>query len=83
MKSNKSGYIAFVSSAAGQCAMWGYTAYSPSKFAISGFANSLYMELLPYNIGITVLYPPNTNTEGFKEEIKTMTLEVFFTSIFF
>lgn len=76
MKKKKFGHIAFVSSAAGQCAMWGYTAYSPSKFAIRGFADSLSMELLPFNIGVTVLYPPNTNTEGFQEEIKTMTLEV-------
>lgn len=76
MKKNGYGHIAFVSSAAGQCAMYGYSAYSPSKFAIRGFADALHMELLPFNIGVTVLYPPNTNTEGFQEELKTMTLEV-------
>uniref|UniRef100_A0A0K0G141 3-dehydrosphinganine reductase n=1 Tax=Strongyloides venezuelensis TaxID=75913 RepID=A0A0K0G141_STRVS len=76
MKKRKRGHIVFVSSAAGQCAIWGYTAYSPSKFAIRGFADALSMEVLPYGIGVTILYPPNTNTEGFAEELKTMPEEV-------
>lgn len=76
MKKRNSGHIVFVSSAAGQCAIWGYTAYSASKFAIRGFADALSMEVLPYGIGVTVLYPPNTNTEGFAEELKTMPEEV-------
>uniref|UniRef100_A0AC34QUG6 3-dehydrosphinganine reductase n=1 Tax=Panagrolaimus sp. JU765 TaxID=591449 RepID=A0AC34QUG6_9BILA len=76
MKEAKSGHICFVSSAAGQCAIWGYSAYSPSKFAVRGFAEALHMELLPYNIGVTVLYPPNTETEGFEVEQQTMPEEV-------
>lgn len=36
------------------------------QFALRGFADSLHMELLPYKIGVSVLYPPNTETEGFK-----------------
>uniref|UniRef100_A0A914CCD0 3-dehydrosphinganine reductase n=1 Tax=Acrobeloides nanus TaxID=290746 RepID=A0A914CCD0_9BILA len=76
MKSRRNGHITFVSSAAGQCAIWGYTAYSPSKFAIRGFAEALHMELLPYNIGVSILFPPNTETEGFQEELKTMPEEV-------
>uniref|UniRef100_A0A915E759 Uncharacterized protein n=1 Tax=Ditylenchus dipsaci TaxID=166011 RepID=A0A915E759_9BILA len=51
-KQIKTNYLSAVyttSSAAGQCAIWGYTAYSPSKFAIRGFAEALHMELLPYN----------------------------------
>ncbi|KIH49425.1 hypothetical protein ANCDUO_20500, partial [Ancylostoma duodenale] len=66
MKSKRSGHISFVSSAAGQCAIYGYTAYAPTKFALRGFADALQMELFPYNINISVLYPPNTDTEGFK-----------------
>lgn len=30
------------------------------------------MELKPYNVWITVSYPPNTQTEGFANETKTM-----------
>uniref|UniRef100_A0A915NCV6 Uncharacterized protein n=1 Tax=Meloidogyne floridensis TaxID=298350 RepID=A0A915NCV6_9BILA len=60
MKERRCGHISFVSSAAGQCAIWGYSAYSPSKFAVRAFADVLYMELLPYEIGVSVLFPPNT-----------------------
>ncbi|KJH46368.1 3-ketodihydrosphingosine reductase domain protein [Dictyocaulus viviparus] len=76
MKSRRSGHISFVSSAAGQCSLWGYTAYSPTKFAIRGFADAIQMELLPFNVSVSVLYPPNTDTEGFKMELRTMPEEV-------
>ncbi|EYB96206.1 hypothetical protein Y032_0152g2863 [Ancylostoma ceylanicum] len=66
MKWKRSGHISFVSSAAGQCAIYGYTAYAPTKFALRGFADALQMELFPYNINVSILYPPNTDTEGFK-----------------
>lgn len=76
MKSRKTGHISYVSSAAGQFAIFGYTAYSPSKFAIRGFADALHMELLPYKVNVALLYPPNTDTEGFKVEQETMPEEV-------
>nr|CAD2159124.1 unnamed protein product [Meloidogyne enterolobii] len=76
MKERRCGHISFVSSAAGQCAIWGYSAYSPSKFAVRAFADVLYMELLPYEIGVSVLFPPNTATEGFDEELKNMPEQV-------
>ncbi len=38
MKERKSGRIAFVSSQAGQIGIYGYTAYSASKFAMRGLA---------------------------------------------
>ncbi|KRX99594.1 3-ketodihydrosphingosine reductase [Trichinella pseudospiralis] len=63
--------IVFVSSQAGQVGLYGYTAYSPCKFALRGFAEALQMELRPHNAWVTVAYPPNTNTEGFVEEWKT------------
>lgn len=72
MKERKTGHISFVSSAAGQFAIFGYSAYSPTKFALRGFADTLHMELLPYKVNVGVLYPPNTDTEGFKVELETM-----------
>ncbi|CAI4226478.1 unnamed protein product [Auanema sp. JU1783] len=72
MKARRAGHISFVSSAAGQCAIYGYSAYSPTKFALRGFADVLHMELLPYKINVSLLYPPNTDTEGFKVELETM-----------
>lgn len=72
MKARKTGHISFVSSAAGQFAIFGYSAYSPTKFALRGFADTLHMELLPYKVNVGLLYPPNTDTEGFKVELETM-----------
>lgn len=66
MKKSRDGQIIFVNSAAGQCPIWGYTAYGATKFAMRGFAEALFMELLPYNIHVSVIYPPNTNTEGYQ-----------------
>ncbi|CDW54506.1 3 ketodihydrosphingosine reductase [Trichuris trichiura] len=60
--------VCFVSSQAGQIGLYGYTAYSASKFALRGFAEALQMECRPYNVWITIAYPPHTDTEGFAEE---------------
>ncbi|KAK6056857.1 putative 3-ketodihydrosphingosine reductase [Cooperia oncophora] len=76
MKSRRRGHISFVSSAAGQCAIYGYTAYAPTKFALRGLADALQMELSPYNVNVSILYPPNTDTEGYKKEMASMPEEV-------
>lgn len=41
----KQGRIVLVSSMAGQLGLFGYTAYSASKFALRGMAESLQMEV--------------------------------------
>ncbi|XP_059420100.1 3-ketodihydrosphingosine reductase [Carassius carassius] len=75
MKERRMGRIMFVSSHAGLIGLFGYTAYSPSKFALRGLAEALQMEMKPYNIYVTVAYPPDTDTPGFAEENKTKPLE--------
>ena len=45
MKARKLGRIVFVSSQAGQLGLYGFTAYSASKFALRGLAESLQMEV--------------------------------------
>ena len=64
------GAIAFTSSAAGQVGVFGYTAYSPSKFALTGFVEALAMEVMPDNVSVTIAFPPDTDTPGYKEEQK-------------
>jgi 3-dehydrosphinganine reductase len=71
MKQRSSGRIVFVSSQAGQLGVFGYTSYCSTKFALKGLAESLQMELARENIYITLVFPPDTNTPGFKEENKT------------
>ncbi|XDV26973.1 hypothetical protein PO909_030582 [Leuciscus waleckii] len=75
MKERRMGRIMFVSSQGGQIGLFGYTAYSPSKFALRGLAEALQMEMKPYNIYVTVAYPPDTDTPGFAEENKNKPLE--------
>lgn len=62
MMERKEGRIAFVSSFLGLMGIWGYSAYAASKFAVRGFAECLRCELKPHNIGVTVCYPPDTDT---------------------
>lgn len=45
MKERRVGRVVFVSSQAGQLGLFGYTAYSSSKFAIRGLAEALQMEV--------------------------------------
>jgi 3-dehydrosphinganine reductase len=68
MKQRKFGRILFVSSQAGQIGIYGYTAYSATKFALKGFVEALQMELKPFNIYLTLAYPPDTDTPGLKGE---------------
>ncbi|CAG5896685.1 3-dehydrosphinganine reductase [Menidia menidia] len=75
MRERRMGRIMFVSSQAGQIGLFGYTAYSPSKFALRGLAESLQMEVKPYNIYVTVAFPPDTDTPLLAEENKSKPLE--------
>jgi len=57
-----SGDVCFVSSLAGLMGIFGYTAYSASKFALRGFAEALRCEMKPCGVRVTVCYPPDTDT---------------------
>ena len=70
MKARRKGKIAVVSSVAGFVGLFGYTGYSASKFALRGFAEALQMEVKPFNISVTVSFPPDTDTPCLEEENK-------------
>ena len=65
------GHIANVASGAAFIGTMGYATYAPTKFAIAGLSQCLRNELKPYNIKVSVLYPPDTDTPGFENENKT------------
>jgi 3-dehydrosphinganine reductase len=67
----KHGSIANVSSVVGYMGVFGYSAYAPAKFAVVGFSECLRQELLPHNIGVSVIYPPDTDTPQWHEENKS------------
>ncbi|WOL09508.1 3-dehydrosphinganine reductase TSC10A-like [Canna indica] len=60
--------IAIMSSQAGQVGVYGYTAYSASKFALRGLAEALQHEVIADNIHVSMIFPPDTQTPGFAQE---------------
>ena len=75
LKAQRAGHVSFVSSLAGLIAIYGYTAYAPSKFALTGFAEALRQEVLPFGIDVSVLYPPDVDTPQLAEENRTKPAE--------
>jgi 3-dehydrosphinganine reductase len=71
----RTGHIAFVSSMMGYFGIIGYAAYAPSKFALVGLAEVLRHELRPQGVSVSVLYPPDTDTPGFRVENATKPAE--------
>lgn len=66
----KGGYIMNTSSIAGFLGVFGYTDYCMTKFGIIGFSDALRQELAQYNISVSVLCPPDTDTPGLEAENK-------------
>lgn len=62
--------IALMSSQAGQVGIYGYTAYSASKFALRGLGEALQQEVISENIHVSLIFPPDTETPGLEEENK-------------
>lgn len=62
LKKSAHAAVGFVSSIAGYTGLFGYSHYAPSKFAIAGLAECLRMEFKDYLIGVTIIYPPDTQT---------------------
>lgn len=50
-------------------AIHGYSAYAASKWALRGIAEALQMEVKPWNILVSVAYPPDTDTPGYELEM--------------
>ena len=71
MQQKGEGHIIFLSSGAGLIGIYGYSAYSPSKFAIRGLGESLRLEFKPMGINISIVYPPDTDTPQLTSENKT------------
>lgn len=68
------GTIVLTSSAAGQVGLYGYTAYSPTKYALRGLAETVHQELVRTrpDVNIQVAFPTDTATPGYEEESKIM-----------
>jgi 3-dehydrosphinganine reductase len=71
MRARAAGRIALISSGAGLIGFDGYTPYAPTKFALRGLAECLRGELRPLGIGVSIVYPPDTDTKP--EETRRIT----------
>lgn len=60
---SEGGHIGFVSSVAGYLGLLGFSAYSPSKFALTGLAECIRMEAREKGLSVTIIYPPDTQTD--------------------
>jgi 3-dehydrosphinganine reductase len=74
MLQQQKGHIVLISSGAGLIGLYGYTPYSPSKFALRGLAESLRGELKPVGIHVSIVYPPDTDTPQLEAENRTKPL---------
>ncbi len=63
-------HIALISSVAGLLGVYGYSAYGAAKFGVRGFGEVLLQELKPYDIPVTVIFPPDTDTPQLAYENK-------------
>lgn len=71
MKARGHGRIMLVSSGAGLIGIYGYSAYSASKFALHGFAEALRSEAKPHGVTVSVCFPPDTETPQFARELSS------------
>lgn len=71
MQHRQSGHIVMISSGAGLVGLFGYSAYSPSKFAVRGLAESLRPEFRKLGIQVSIVYPPDTDTPQLLQENQT------------
>lgn len=62
MLARGSGHLVNISSAAGFVGVYGYSAYSSSKYALRGLSDVLRAELKPEGIRVSIVFPPDTDT---------------------
>jgi 3-dehydrosphinganine reductase len=62
LKAGPGSTLTCIASIAGLVGVFGYGAYSPSKFAVRGLCEVLRQEYKPHGLTVTVVYPPDVDT---------------------
>ena len=70
MAQRRQGSIVGVSSACALVGVYGYSAYGAAKFAVRGLLESLRTELVPHDVHVGIVYPPDVDTPMLAEENK-------------
>lgn len=68
LRNNIHAKILLTASVAGLIAIYGYSPYAPAKAAISMYGQILQQELDGSPVSVSILYPPDTNTEQLQYE---------------
>lgn len=68
MVARERGHLVVVSSVSGLIGVFGYGAYTPTKFAVRGLGEALDSEFRTRGIVTSIVYPPDTDTPGFHRE---------------
>ena len=68
LKANGEGRIINISSISGKVPLPGGSSYAATKFANTGFSQSLFLELRNDNIAVTTLYPGSTNSASHRHD---------------
>lgn len=63
-----SGHIINVSSISGKVPLAGGSAYAATKFAVTGFSQSLFQEVRDYGIKVTVVYPGSVDSQSHRHD---------------
>ncbi|MGI5173749.1 SDR family oxidoreductase [Treponema sp. OMZ 840] len=71
IKKGSASRVVNVSSMAGVMGVYGYSAYTPSKYAVVGFSEVLRNELIPYGIRVSLVLPADTDTPQLANENRT------------
>jgi 3-dehydrosphinganine reductase len=77
MIERRTGSIVGVSSMLGLIGFFGYTPYSPAKFAVRGLLESLRSEVHRYGIHVGCVYPPDVTTPQLEYENQFKPAETF------
>ncbi|MFN8051760.1 MAG: SDR family oxidoreductase [Acidimicrobiales bacterium] len=75
MRQRRRGHVLVTSSTAGLMGVFGYGAYSPTKFAVRGLAEVVRAEMVRDGVRVGIVYPPDTATPGFDRENLTKPAE--------
>lgn len=62
MKAQGRGHIINISSISGRVPLLGGSAYAATKYAVTGFSESLMLEVRPYGIKVSAIYPGSVDS---------------------
>mmetsp|Transcript_8562 Transcript_8562/g.24574 ORF Transcript_8562/g.24574 Transcript_8562/m.24574 type:complete len:349 (+) Transcript_8562:119-1165(+) len=71
MLARKEGHICIIGSGLCLVGFTGFSAYAPTKWALRGLADCLRNEFVGTGVSVSIAYPPDTDTPGYKTEMET------------